>query len=145
MDLNLAIGKNNLSITYDLEQIITDLEGLKDEFEDNHYVSLGYREFDDTKRKYITREKYLKNIAIIVDKVEELKKEDMSQYINSFTKKKNGTFNKNKKIKIIDCHNSEFNGEYCGRWDYQALEVRTSSDTHLSLGLYRTSQQENGY
>ena len=116
---------DNLAIQYDFEAMTKTLAEMKEDFEPDTFVTTGYREIE---------------LA-----VENLKSIDLSKYIVDFQKKKNGTFNLTKKIALASCDNSEFDGSYCGKWTFYALEIRPLNDTNLAIRLVSTSYQENGF
>jgi len=141
----LTIGKNELSIDYDFSKILKALDELKEDYEEDEFVELGYREFDDLSRIYLTQSEYIENIDKVIAKVNKLQNVNMVDFISTFPKKKNGTFNRKSKIVVIDCDNSYFNGDYCGRWDYRSLKIIAIDDTHLECNLFDATMQESGF
>lgn len=140
-----AFGKKEFILRANLDKILEKLEFLKQDYEENEYVTVYYREFDDEQRNYLSEAEYLENIEKVISLVKKLDDTQLLKYISEFGKKKNGTFNRRSKIEIINCENSTFNGEYCGRWDFYSLQVRALNDLEIELDLYDTQYQMSGF
>ncbi|MBQ8218279.1 MAG: hypothetical protein IJZ79_03145 [Bacilli bacterium] len=122
----------NLTIIANVEQIENNILNLKDKFEP-YYVKYGESlEWNNTP---FTKEEYDKNVDVFL---EDFKKSvvNLNSIIESFPKKKNGTFNRRNVIYLAECENCICIHEWHNTWIYQTVKVSAISDTELEIVLY---------
>lgn len=123
----------NLKLIIDVENIEKNILSLKDKFEEGTYVNYGKsQEFGDSP---LTIEEYNRNVDTFFD---DFKRSivDVDKIIESFPKKKNGTFNKRNVKELASCDNCIAIHEWHNTWIYKVVKVCAENDTTLKVVLY---------
>lgn len=126
--LKLTIGKHDLSISYDREDMLKAIEDSRKEFEEYYFVRVY------TQGNALSEKEYMENIDEMKKRLYELTEEDsLRELINKAPKKKNGTFHKKRVVLEEGCKNSFYLCEWHNSWIYDAFRVVAVTDTLLEM------------
>lgn len=122
-----------LKLIIDAEGIEKQILSLKDKFEKERYVTYGNsQEFGD---KTLTVDEYNNNVDVFLNDFRE-SIINIDSIVESFPKKKNGTFNRRNVIELASCNNCVAIHEWHNTWIYQVVKVYALDDTTLKVVLY---------
>lgn len=132
MEFKHSIGKHEFTVICDKDSILAQIESQRDDFQKEYfqrYYTVGSED------GYLTKEEYLQNLDDMVALLEEITSETkMINFITNATKKKNGTFHKNRIAFRQGCDNTEYITNWHNTWIYKALSVIAIND--LTLRIY---------
>lgn len=137
MEFKYAIGKHEFIVICDKDEILKQIENERAEFEENYYQSNYTIGSEDG---YLTKEEYNKNLDDMTSLLESITTEKkMTEFIEKATKKKNGTFYKNRVAFREGCDNTIFITEWHNTWIYNALSVSAINDTTLEIAYIKVT------
>lgn len=121
-----------LRIVGNLEAIEKSILSLKDRF-DNYFVPYGKSlEWGDAP---LTKEEYDANVDTFLEDFRRATV-NLNAIVDSFPKKKNGTFNRRNVVYLAECDNCQCIHEWHNTWIYQTVKVSAVDDTTLEIVTY---------
>ena len=121
-----------LKLVIDIERIEKEILLLKDEFEEEMYVTYGKsQEFGD---KTLTIDEYNNNVDVFLS---DFRKSitNIDSIIERFPKKKNGTFNRRNIRELASCDNCVAIHEWHNTWIYKVVKAYALDDTTIKVVL----------
>lgn len=139
MEVTVQEGKREFTISADLELILKIIEEMRKDYEDERYVWYGTSpEFGDEDFKYVTKEEFNRNIDKFKEETLSIINEMyLKGLVETFPRKKNGTFNRRNVRELAECSNCEAIHEWHNTWIYYILHLGALDDTRLLLTLVK--------
>lgn len=135
----MLYGKKEFMITVDIDSIISNINNMKDEYENERYVWYGTSpEFGEDGFKYISQKEFENNLdKFTEDFLSYITEEKLKNIIISFPRKKNGTFNRRNVRELASCENCIVIHEWHNTWIYYVIKVAAWNDTTLKVELFK--------
>lgn len=133
MKVEVTEGRKKFTVIFEKEEILRQLEKLKESYQDDYYVEANTIPEDG---KYLSKEEYEKNYDEMIEYVSSIDEERVKDILREFPKKKNGWLNLKNVEYLYCCNNSEYICEWHNTWIYQTLKAKARDDMVLDIHLY---------
>lgn len=132
-------GKKEFMITVDIDSIISSINNMKTDYEDEQYVWYGTSpEFGEESFKYINEQEFNNNVNKFMEEfLPYTTEEELKNIISTFPRKKNGTFNRRNVRELASCENCIVIHEWHNTWIYYVIKVAAWDDTTLKVELFK--------
>lgn len=135
MEFKYKLNKHEFKVICNKEEILSQIEKDRSEFEDGMYQSYYTVGYEDG---YLNKQEYNANLDKMIEILNEITtKPKMVEFIEKAQKKKNGTFHKNRIVFREGCDNTEFITEWHNTWIYKALSVSPIDDITLEISYIK--------